>query len=169
MENKYYKPDIEEFHVGFEYEVEDLHDNLIDRCWRRQVFEGEDATIREWLETNDVRVKYLDKEDIESLGFEAKDRNGYGSAEDHFLLEEKEYGVGIKKGILSIHLKDHMGGNYGKGSEYILINPIPESNYQLYSMQYFGDSSFKISTLFKGTIKNKSELKRVLKTIGYDK
>ena len=164
MENKYYTPDIEEFHVGFEYE------EFYKETWRSVLYSGMGTTLYNFYSGNEsIRVKYLDQEDIESLGFEAKDRNGYGSAEDHFLLEEKEYGVGIKKGILSIHLKDHMGGNYGKGSEYILINPIPESNYQLYSMQYFGDSSFKISTLFKGTIKNKSELKRVLKTIGYDK
>ena len=28
MKDKYYTPEIEEFHVGFEYEIEDLGDDL---------------------------------------------------------------------------------------------------------------------------------------------
>ena len=69
--SKYYKPEIEEFHVGFEYEVEDLGDDGRTRVWRPQVFEGEETRTYfiEELENHEMRVKYLDKSDLESLGF----------------------------------------------------------------------------------------------------
>lgn len=66
MESKYYTPEIEEFHVGFEYEVDndprinDWSKEIVDENSNFKYFEGEYA---------DHRVKYLDKEDIESLGF----------------------------------------------------------------------------------------------------
>lgn len=65
--NKYYTPTIEEFHVGFEYE-----DKLDDHNFINQIF-GEDRDeiyiIEEHLNDNRIRVKYLDQEDIESLGW----------------------------------------------------------------------------------------------------
>jgi hypothetical protein len=54
---KYYTPEIEEFHVGFEYEYN--YEEGITRVL------GTNDTV----DTEEVRVKYLDKEDIESLGF----------------------------------------------------------------------------------------------------
>lgn len=74
MENKYYTPSIEEFCVGFEYErmngdkwCKDII-NPNDLCSGRDGFENEFEEI--YRKLRDVRVKYLDKEDIESLGFE---------------------------------------------------------------------------------------------------
>jgi hypothetical protein len=72
MDNKYYTPTIEEFHIGFEYElqaydtkeweyyqIEDKHD-LFDAC------------------TEITRVKCLDQSDIESFGFVHKQYAGDG-------------------------------------------------------------------------------------------
>ena len=144
MENKYYKPDIEEFHVGFEYEVEDLHDNLIDRCWRRQVFEGEYATIREWLETNDVRVKYLDQDDIESLGF---------------TLDADQSGVLERNGITKSYRYQNKETFTGCCIDFMSHGKIKI---------FLGNlNSYRSMLRFHGTIKNKSELKQVLKMIGY--
>jgi len=72
-EAKYYTPKIEEFHVGFEYEVNsDYNDNwkpktvkdfgdLYD-AWDGLSFEGH-------LEAGHIRVKFLDREDIEAEGW----------------------------------------------------------------------------------------------------
>jgi len=74
MENKYYIPSIEEFHVGFEYEqdysiVQRDHEAL-ENPWGYKIFEVKDYEFIDHLvETKFARVKYLDKEDIESLGF----------------------------------------------------------------------------------------------------
>lgn len=74
MENKYYTPEIEEFHVGFECEfIGDRRTNWI-KCvidWMNINFI---TTFRELAE-NKYRVKYLDREDIEELGFEYAGEN----------------------------------------------------------------------------------------------
>ena len=66
MISKYYTPQIEEFHVGFEYE------------WRRKESDEpfQSATIKDAAQLSDIfdtvydlRVKYLDAEDLQSLGF----------------------------------------------------------------------------------------------------
>lgn len=71
MKAKYYTPSIEEFHVGFEYEIH--NDPRTDDGWDKEVVESRDWNKMYCIkEDNDVdyRVKYLDKEDIVSLGFE---------------------------------------------------------------------------------------------------
>ena len=96
QENKYYTPTLEEFHVGFEYEI-DFHpkrdvDNIDELNgifdtklvktgkFEKKVFDStttadpRDFTNKYWnfkyLVRNDlIRVKHLTKEDIESLGF----------------------------------------------------------------------------------------------------
>lgn len=65
MENKYYTPKLEEFHIGFEYEIkewgkEDWHKKEIEETWE----------IDSAFDRAEARVKVLDKEDIESLGFD---------------------------------------------------------------------------------------------------
>lgn len=74
---KYYTPSIEEFHVGFEYEAKP-NDPLE---WDKALVKTFPETphnlggrflfefIEDRLSINCIRVKYLDKEDIESLGF----------------------------------------------------------------------------------------------------
>lgn len=86
MKDKYYIPSIDEFHFGFEYEEKDGN-------WKNETFNGypsltkhtfEDNhgdwydSIEEFIEAKFVRVKYLDREDIESLGWEYKgdDKDG---------------------------------------------------------------------------------------------
>lgn len=72
MENEYYTPSIEEFHVGFEYEILATDKPII--MWEKEIFAITthddlkiiDDEIRESL----IRVKCLNKEDIEEVGFE---------------------------------------------------------------------------------------------------
>lgn len=76
-ENKYYTPKIEEFRVGFEYESQDLCLNGI--CWVKEKYQGEELRtyLTNELERKELRVKQLDTEDIESLGFEKDEYSRY--------------------------------------------------------------------------------------------
>lgn len=78
MENKYYSPNIQEFHVGFECEVYNGKgfyqsckiDDKESNNWKAKTFKGDFLEIEELRGLCNLRVKYLDKKDIESLGFE---------------------------------------------------------------------------------------------------
>jgi len=99
MENKYYTPDVSEFYIGFEYEhaatkgeINHFKQEVILHryqhytypekypitSWYKCTFTTErlsflnENTIKIFLERKWLRVKYLDKEDIESLGFKQK-------------------------------------------------------------------------------------------------
>ena len=61
--SKYYTPEIEEFHVGFEYETLELREWL-----KSKILIGHNIAYIEDMRVK-TRVKYLDREDIESLGF----------------------------------------------------------------------------------------------------
>jgi hypothetical protein len=123
-ESKYYTPEMEEFHVGFECEGKwfsqdeigfgeitiDIH-NIHTAINNPTVF----------------RVKHLDREDIESLGFKFKP---YGDIE-----------------------------SYENDVWQLLRFQYPKEQVRL--IHKVGSTRF-----FNGTIKNKSELKRILKQIG---
>ena len=94
--NNYYTPDIEEFCVGFEYELHtstvgvsviDFENNLIEhkvtsntKVWEKVTYTLNPATYRSLKEIETlitdkkIRVKYLNKEDIKSLGYTEESR-----------------------------------------------------------------------------------------------
>lgn len=133
--NKYYTPDISEFHVGFEYECLDLSDDFESKTWRKQIFEGEDLRgyFTEEIKKGEIRVKHLDREDIESFGFEVK----------------SDYGVGT-----SYHLHN----------SYRLDTVKREGiTYSEFEVRIFKIGILDcLDRIFIGDIKNKSELKRIL-------
>jgi len=125
---KYYQPDISEFHVGFEYEYEDINQGGASTSWYKGIIEPKQAYIIDQIyrdEDREYRVKYLDKEDIESLGF-------------------------IKESIYSHKL------NQDYYIEYNSEKPIHTDSIEIKNNQ---------NTLFSGYIKNKSELKKLLKQL----
>ena len=64
MEDKrYYVPELKEFHVGFEFEDWDVKE---DENWVKRIVSERGFIKHPHCEN---RVKYLDREDIESLGF----------------------------------------------------------------------------------------------------
>jgi hypothetical protein len=75
--NKYYTPTIEEFHVGFECEIQSSYG------WQKgeypNILKQDTLTFQDSLDNgiieatkkSGIRVKYLDREDIESLGWNA--------------------------------------------------------------------------------------------------
>ena len=60
MVNKYYVPHIDEFHIGFEYEFKEEGDVWVEKNLK-QISD---------LNKERIRVKYLDVDDIVSLGFD---------------------------------------------------------------------------------------------------
>ena len=72
MTNKYYTPEIDELCVGFEYEVVAAPRDYADHHVKFTFPDFRDiAGIKGLLEHKKaVRVKYLDKQDVEDCGFE---------------------------------------------------------------------------------------------------
>lgn len=143
MENKYYTPEIEEFHVGFEFEMDDTWGGwkkliLTDEMLKGNVMIGLGSGNERVPYYHKTRVKYLDREDIESLGF----------VENAWSLVDSDW----KMYDLGKYLLSHGGGN-----NYSIT--IPNEGIQT-------EKGFMHHTVFRGTIKNKSELKRLLKQLG---
>tara|TARA_R110000822_G_scaffold82509_6_gene195163 strand:- start:1361 stop:1816 length:456 start_codon:yes stop_codon:yes gene_type:complete len=148
-EEKYYTPGIEEFHVGFEFEIEDLHDNLVDRTFR--------PIIADWQELNEVydnyehehqdfhknyRVKYLDKEDIESLGFKEMKDISYNKEVYHFTGHNLMIMHYPPKNVIAIEVRDR------SLSEILSV--------------------FDRSSLFFGVIKSKNQFKQLLQMLNIE-
>jgi hypothetical protein len=140
MENKYYTPTIEEFHVGFEYESEEDPYNGI---WKEQeVDQFSLGNVRVYFKDSDVeiRVKHLDQEDVESFGIGA-------------WTDSRGYWRGFKtKNDNQYYVFHH---NVDRIQSWCIIEIVDKD-------------TEKRRVLFNGMIKNKSELKKVLKMIGYE-
>ncbi len=143
MENKYYTPEISEFYSGFEYELLGHSGKMvpggITQKWEKLEYSldasylNDEDSLKELLDCEEIRVKYLDQSDIEELGFKLIFNN-----------------VGIeywKLGNFELRTDMDLGAYIGSDNLYsIFYNP--------YGKQY--------NCVFSGVIKNKSELKKVL-------
>lgn len=79
---KYYTPSIEEFRVGFQFEVN--YGSIENPNWVvDSLYTDQQVNVLPFMITSNIRVKYLDKEDIESLGWSCE--NGYYPSEMLFL------------------------------------------------------------------------------------
>lgn len=142
MENKYYTPSIEEFFVGFECEtrVASFEENWEKTTIYAEFKDGWNSNIEDLLIAyNDgyleFRVKYLDAGDIEELGFIYK-----GKTIDIWFEKEGNFDMGT---WTSYKCRLH----YGLHDNRLFIDMI--------------DINDEIS-VFRGIVKNKSELKKVL-------
>ena len=144
---KYYTPEIEEFHVGFEYEI------MTSYGWEPVKFPEIADTLSNPYSPPvlSCRVKHLDREDIESFGFTCNEK---------FTTKES-------KAKFFTFIKSNDDGNY-------LFRYIPSNHYcAIMMIGCITDNNGKnrllhdtIFNLFAGKIKNKSELARVLKQVG---
>ena len=156
MESKYYTPSIEEFHVGFEYEEKSSG------LWAKQIYNNYSPvltgvltekykqfriehlynfdTIENYIQCELIRVKYLDKEDIESLGWKVVENVG-----------NTEFEMGLNY-IMWFNKTDKNDLTILRRTE--LIQP---RNPPIIHNQWEG--------LFSGIIKNKSELKKLMKQL----
>jgi hypothetical protein len=144
--DKYYTPEIEEFHVGFECEFKN---SMQGATWNKEICDVDTISIcYDGFEHEDYegefkdtfRVKYLDKEDIESLGFKFAGGKLMQNYKDDFILkvdEYKQYNLSYtySNNVIRIDAED-------------LVTFEATTNY-----------------LFQGTIKNISELKLLLKQL----
>ncbi len=134
--SKYYTPELEEFHVGFEY----YHATFKDQELSKYIVDDsyDFSTLKEEIIGEVVRVKYLDREDIESLGgVKIKDvHNGKHPSYDCFSFERPKY-------------------------EWFVVMFNYTDNWCTIHMENHTED-----IRFYGAIKNKSELKRILKQLG---
>ena len=102
---KYYTPEIEEFHVGFEFEFEDEDGG----GWTKTIIEDQPSLCNWTGMLIDYRVKHLDREDIESL---SKGKTNRGL----FILKNSEFD---HRRILCMTECNHVIiGNASKGKDY---------------------------------------------------
>lgn len=140
--DKYYTPEIEEFHVGFEYEWNNPNE---DDEWRESIADSEDiyhidVEMRRNRDLLQTRVKHLDREDIESLGWEFY--------HEHVVDDECKY--------LYFKMSDFIDLIYSYSKQDGIYVEIIDNEYS--------DNE----TWFIGKIKNKSELKRIMKMVELD-
>ena len=152
--SKYYTPTIEEFYVGFEYEFNSRDYDMVNMQetweWTKRKYHHVDfidkntscfqapCVFNKFKER--IRVKYLDREDIESLGFTYDKTSSEGQLK-------------FFKGNLCLFYRPE-----SKEIGTFTIDPAKND----YMIKYGRDNRL-ISTL---KIKNKSELKRILKQLG---
>ncbi len=154
MENKYYTPSINEFHPGFEFELlEHTHDEPYG-TWTESIygnllinktggmFSTDLKIALEWIKEEEVRVKYLDREDIESLGWAYVPDTSQGDGNFRW-FDEFSFG-------------HYVFSYWGK---------LDDPNWQKESLR--GLIMWAKSEMqFRGYIKNKSELKRLMVQLG---
>lgn len=173
MKNKYYEPDIDDFFVGMIYETEQDEERGL---WEINEIES----LRELEELcrynskyigkySNIRIKYLDKEDIESIGFKIDEtHNSLMSSkipeQIDYMFYSRNYGSEYK--LLYCNWWTTVASSKEELDGKITIDNIDE--HRLVRIQRRVSSKDEYSTIFSGNIKNKSELKRTLKMIGYD-
>ena len=146
MDSQYYTPDVSEFFVGFEYEEKSSG------LWTKQVYNDKSPiltgqwfdghtymynTIEQYIQQEIIRVKYLDREDIESLGF-------------FYYRGVKE--TGSQGMLLSNKLTFTKKKNF-----YLVFDTV---NREVIIEKLTSNEQF-----FKGFIKNKSQLVKVLEML----
>ena len=160
QENNYYTPSIEEFYIGFEFEFYSVEGNLLhrkddvtewksDKCdedWLNILcsdYEHEDETIHEHY-----RVKYLNSKDLTELGFEEEYVPNCYTEDDDIQLGYALY----------LNEDDCIILHYGDKTR--LVGIVKQHVYNQHS------GNWTANELFKGTIKNKSELIKLMKQLG---
>jgi hypothetical protein len=150
MENKYYKPTISEFSIGFRYEScipyrrtgdEKWTENWVKHEYSLLDFEWTIHTILTQLQFDDaIRVKYLDEIDIIELGWKLTGR--------FYHLERIEF-----------ELDTSSLNAYGitNGDKYFYITKINDL-YMIYTTE-------KDEVLFKGKISNYNELLKIMQML----
>lgn len=124
---KYYQPEIEEFHIGFEYEW--LND---EGTWIKEDSPIEISKENFDEQTYGLRVKYLDQQDIEDCGWEYSNTS----------REIEYYNI----------------------EEISLYHDIIDHEISIYKI----DCDWE-SCEFRGTVKNISELKKLMKQLNITK
>lgn len=160
METQYYIPEIGEFHVGFEYESLNNFKNWYSTIFgdSNGEFNNELSEIYVGLKRNMIRVKHLDIEDIENIGFIKRLKNEWIGWNDYKAdILNPEYGYFMR---VTLHVPRPLK---------------PKEQFKIYVHRYLISEDAKIEEqlkqgeselVYKGLIKNKSELVKLLKQLG---
>lgn len=163
-EKRYYYPAIEELHVGFECEVGQEETVQIDRkeYWEKAIIQEKQEDIEfgclsimvaqgKQLEKNvfddhsayKIRIKHLDKDDFESLGWKQS-----GLTKELF----------IKKGYFQL---------FGETLKNVYVN-FNHGITQIFYLYFDEEGRVKenlTTYIFRGVLKNKSELKKIMQQL----
>lgn len=146
-DKKYYTPTIEEFHVGFEYQemMANAHGKEV---WHLKSISKllDIESLSSMIYAKWIRVKHLDREDIESLGW--INHNDRGMQENY----------GDRFGVIS-----------DRGKKSYILNiwyTKQEFNYGVRVHISFKNQPYVAEDIFHGYLKNKSELKKIMKQLG---
>lgn len=155
MKNKYYTPQIEEFKVGFEYEVFQKGRPPQDG-W---MYMDAPNTEGEWFKfswpdpyvgydlkrlfdsSDDIRVKSLDKQDIEDCGF---------------IVDNRTIDGDIIWSTKTIHDKEYIE---------LALDPLDDNRVTIsryYQSKLASSEDYSSNTIFIGYVKNKSQLQDLL-------
>ena len=134
--DKYYTPEIEEFHIGFEVECYD--DN--DKTWDIVYIDSQPALCNITGLNLNIRVKYLDREDIESLGWIYKGGKTIKKGKAYFSDEKEVIGITLRPNFFEDN----------------------HASIHIYALKPSGGIQ---NTIFAGKIKNRTELKKLLKQL----
>ncbi len=143
-DDKYYIPSIDEFHVGFRFEFAGLDNNWVKLDYQKLTL-GKIAPNTGWTpdlkwlssfkfdntidkdtglkDTDYFRVKYLDNDDIEELGWEKRGKNGFKLLKscklDNGYLYETHFNLGFYE-VSTMEITDGNGNIlfYGKVKNY---------------------------------------------------
>lgn len=152
QEVKYYAPEIDEFFIGFEYEEYQQKEwnklisppKSLGYEWAKKVFNTSTSLGKIKSKLEKIRVKYLDKEDIERLSFVFYDEFPVN------YMEETCYAFHSKE--LNLML-----GFYPKSSVISFATKDPSKN------KIFSDTSVDPNRINMIKVKNISEFKKLLK------
>lgn len=149
MEKKYYFPTIDEFHIGFECEIYSCNDHPTfkgERCfYSKHIIDHFDfENLEEDLLNKRFRVKRLDIEDIQSLNW------------------KQNYTEDDAKVVNMFKLNDFYL-NYSSVNFIYDLKLIPFTGIRVFI--HNGGEDEHNEAYFYGMIKNKSELKRIMKQI----
>lgn len=164
IDNKYYTPEISEFYVKFIFEGYNTTSNYPEKDKWVQ-FEmglglGEQwSRIENYINNKQIRVKYLDAKDIEELGFKL---------ECESLLEKGPFNYKFRKdNYILEYFNWFVKGSSEQGVEFDYQQA---SEYRKVIVRYEDTTSPFVGgyTMFRGNIKNKSELKKLLVQLGIE-
>lgn len=167
---KYYTPKIEEFHVGFEYEAKEYLEDTDE--WSEE-FAKKAMNDLSWfnddycsLKEGAIRVKYLDQEDIESLGFNKSLKTQWVGWYDYYSGNVSgKYGYYL---YVTLHFP----------KLYNISERLEDNLFKIILHRYYVSNSDETTNIeskikegesevvYKGKINNKSELKKLLKQLG---
>mgnify|MGYP003617108562 CR=1 FL=1 len=143
IKEKYYTPELQEFHFGFEHE----HYDFVTKIWNKVVIGSDFKAFQDLEKTLQTRrVKLLDKEDLQCLGWTVD----YLYQSNPLLIAE--FKVSTNE---SVHLREDQSGAFQ-------ISLYFKSDVKQYEQEW----SKQGSILFLGRIKNKSEMKKLMQQLG---